>query len=398
MAFLLAEKEARKQEKEEEKIARSKERKEDMEEIKAMIQAGVKQEVQVAVIPLQERLDLQEKNNRELKEQFSEVLEEVKTLRESVKTSEEFPFLPKSQNLKSIYASKHIQLNSKADHDHVRQVEELCASARKVIGLTPIEPRMLELQIQSFGAKDQEQAMQMEVESYLKCEMKMKPTDIQRLDIVRVFPPPGQDDWKTLFVEFGSEFQVDKVFQHTKYMVKSDHRVLHWFPVQMKERRAAIEKIAFEIREAGRVDKIRTRVRVGREDIQLSTKLPNEKWKRELLPPDLPEIDFSFTSSPAPTSSPPPGRPGRDHSRKRPKSSDDEVDDASKKQKGDEKDISEEKNIGEQDQNVSLSVTDTGRFTGLEAYSPLSPAKTKSIPDLSVLVNSPVFHSKQGKK
>ena len=165
MAFLLAEKEARKQEKEEEKIARSKERKEDMEEIKAMIQAGVKQEVQVAVIPLQERLDLQEKNNRELKEQFSEVLEEVKTLRESVKTSEEYPFLPKSQNLKSFHASKHIQLNSKADHDHVRQVEELCASARKVIGLTPIEPRMLELQIQSFGAKDQEQAMQMEVES-----------------------------------------------------------------------------------------------------------------------------------------------------------------------------------------------------------------------------------------
>ena len=369
--------------------------------MKAMIQEGVKQEVQVAVVPLQERLDTQEKESKQLKDQFSEVLEEVKALRDSIKASENFPPLPKYRSLKSFNTGDNIQFNSRGngvDPGHIKKVQDLCADARKVIGLTPIEPRMLELQIQSYGAKDLEQAMLMEVKSYLKCEMKMRPAEIEKLDIVRVLPPPGQDDWKTLFVEFGSEFQVYKVFQHTKYMVKSDHRVLHWFPVQMKERRAAIEKIAFEIREAGRVDKIRTRVRVGRDDIQLSTKLPNEKWKRELLPPDLPEIDFSFTSSPAPTSSPPPGRPGRDHSRKRPKSSDDEVDDASKKQKGDEKDISEEKNIGEQDKNVSLSVTDTGRFTGLEAYSPLSPAKTKSIPDLSVLVNSPVFHSKQGKK
>lgn len=37
---------------------------------------------------------------------------------------------------------------------------------------------------------------------------------------------------------------------------------------------------------------------------------------------------------------------------------------------------------------------DPGMFTNTEAYSPLTPAKAKSIPDLSVLVNSPVFHNK----
>ena len=48
----------------------------------------------------------------------------------------------------------------------------------------------------------------------------------------------------------------------------------------------------------------------------------------------------------------------------------------------------------------SAGLGDIGKFTGLEAYSPLTPAKAKSIPDLSIIVNSPVFHSstRTGKK
>ena len=193
MAFLLAEKEAREREKEEEKFARSKERKEDMEQIKAMIEAGVKKEVLTAVVPLQDRLYTQERETSELREQFSKVVEEVKSLRESIKTTEDFPSLPKYRNPNGFYPRNKSQLDSEAptNNEHIRQVQELCTSARKVIGLTPIEPRMLELQMQSFGAKDYNQAMIMEVESYLKCEMKMRPTDIKKLDIVRVFPFSG---------------------------------------------------------------------------------------------------------------------------------------------------------------------------------------------------------------
>ena len=136
-------------------------------------------------------------------------------------------------------------------------------------------------------------------------------------------------------------------------------------------------------------------------------------------PSDLPAIDFSYSPGPAHTSSPPPGRPGRDASRKRPKSSDEE-DDVPKKQKSDKKDSTGNEKKGEKHNLHSLTVTgeieavdncqnpnltcisknpiDAGKFTALEAYSPMSPAKTKSIPDLSVLVNSPVYHSKFGKK
>ena len=44
---------------------------------------------------------------------------------------------------------------------------EICSRARKIIGFTPIEPRMIELQKTAFGARDTEEAMLMEIKSYL---------------------------------------------------------------------------------------------------------------------------------------------------------------------------------------------------------------------------------------
>ena len=111
-----------------------------------------------------------------------------------------------------------------------------------MVGFSPIEPRMLELQIQSFGAKVQEEAMLMEIKSYLRCEMKVKPSDINNLDIVKIFPP-AKDNWNVLYVEFGSEYQVDRLMAHTREIVKQDHRVVRWFPKQMYERYGAVESI-----------------------------------------------------------------------------------------------------------------------------------------------------------
>ena len=72
----------------------------------------------------------------------------------------------------------------------------MCASARKVIGLTPIDPRMLEMQMQSYGAKDMEEAKLMEIKSYLRCEMKMRRFDIDKLEFVKISPP------KPIFLNF----------------------------------------------------------------------------------------------------------------------------------------------------------------------------------------------------
>ena len=66
MTFLLAEKELRTKEKEEERLARTKERQEDMDKIKEMIQTGVKEEVEAAMDPVKDRMLVQEKETLEL--------------------------------------------------------------------------------------------------------------------------------------------------------------------------------------------------------------------------------------------------------------------------------------------------------------------------------------------
>ena len=56
---------------------------------------------------------------------------------------------------------------------------DICRKARRIIGFKPIEPRMLEIQINSYGAKNVEEAMLMEIKSYLKCEMKVRKWNIE---------------------------------------------------------------------------------------------------------------------------------------------------------------------------------------------------------------------------
>ena len=96
--------------------------------------------------------------------------------------------------------------------------------------------------------------------------------------------------------------KVDKILQYTKYM-----------------------------------NRISTRLKAGKDDIELSTKLPTWKWKREFLPPDLQAIHLQCSPSPVGVKSPPPGRPGLEEvaiSKKRQISSDDDTDDVSKKLRG----------------------------------------------------------------
>ena len=95
---------------------------------------------------------------------------------------------------------------------------------------------------------------------------------------------------------------------HTRYMVKQDHRVVRWYPRQMYERFRAVESIAYELR---KYQKQKTRVKIGRSDIELSTREPGSSvWRKQVLPNNLPKFEITEFRTAMP-SSPPPGRPGR---------------------------------------------------------------------------------------
>ena len=177
--------------------------------------------------------------------QLESVMKEMETLKASVSNNLDLPTLQHSQcNQPSQTAEQHpahghahqaVQVEGPVrgvleERGTVRErVRKICSNARRVIGLTPIEPRMLEIQMKSYGAKDIQQAMVMEVKNYLKCEMKVKQSVVEELDIVNIFHP-AKDDWNTLYVELGHELEVDLLYTYTKNITKQDHRVFPYIP------------------------------------------------------------------------------------------------------------------------------------------------------------------------
>ena len=315
LSFLRVDKEAREKEKQQEKEARCKERQEDMEKIADMIKTGVSEEVRSAIQPVEDRLARQEKETEGLGQQICTLMKEMEELKSESKNRQETPN-PVSVE-PTIALETYADVVGKGsqqeeDREYNRRVQEICNYGRKIIGFTPIEPRMLELQIQSFGAKSEEEAMRMEIHSYWKCEMKIKPSEIEKVEIVRIFHP-SKEDWDTLYVEFKNEVDVDKIFGYTRVMVKKDHRVVRWFPTEMFERYRAVEKIAFDMREEKKKlgIKLQTRVKIGKYDIELKYRLPDSYWRDQPLPGDLPKIDPGARARPVMSASPPPGRPGR---------------------------------------------------------------------------------------
>ena len=435
LAFLKADKEQREKEKDEEKAARQRERQEDMAKIADMIKDGVKNEVQTALKPLDDRVAGQEKRTEGLSEQIVKLLGDMEDLKSEVKASKEFPALPQPSggSFARFVAGGGVTGDGAACDKEAggvaagitpvfrdlsggseARILDICARARRIIGFTPIEPRMIEMQKTAYGAKDTEEAMLMEIKSYLKCEMKVKPCDIEKIDIFKVFPP-AKEEWNTLYVEFSSESEVDQLFRHTKVISKADHRLTRWIPKELYSRFRALESMAYKFRQDMRAQgsKVRTRVKVGRSDLEFSVKLPNAGWKAEPLPEGLPDIDLEAGRRSSLTSSPPPGRPSIScQDKKRPHSGSDS-EETSKKQKegtpeinleGD--DNSEEiqsDNNGKVDKldkkgaNQGRKELDLGEFTSTEGFSPATPAKTKNIPDLAVGINSPIFHTRTKK-
>ena len=166
LSFLEADQEAKVKEREEEKVIRARERKEDMEHILTVIQRGIQKEVRAALAPLEERLELQENVNKELFSQLNSLKEEVGFLKETVKEQQGYPVLPQPHGQQvhqleenggrrqDIWNSEGGRRAGYGQSEDSNTVLGLCNSARKVIGFTPIEPKMLRMQMENYGAKD----------------------------------------------------------------------------------------------------------------------------------------------------------------------------------------------------------------------------------------------------
>ena len=132
--------------------------------------------------------------------------------------------------------------------------------------------------------------MLMEVKNYLKCDMQVKPSVIEQLDIVKVFQP-AKDDWNTLYVELGHKLEVDLLYTYTKKITRQDHRVFSYIPKEMYRRYRGAESFLYSVRQK---DRGRTKVKLGVDDLLLATKVQGSHfWKNCPLPDNLPSIDLT---------------------------------------------------------------------------------------------------------
>ena len=82
--------------------------------------------------------------------------------------------------------------------------------------------------------------------------MKIKPSEIDKFDIVRIFHPL-RDNWNVLYVELENECQVDKLFSYTREMTRG-------IPRKMYQRFSALQTVAYNMRKK---DGVKTRVKIG---------------------------------------------------------------------------------------------------------------------------------------
>ena len=126
---------------------------------------------------MEERLRIHEVVNDKLSKQLNSLVMDMETLQASVKDQQAFPSLPgpgylqhgRDMRVGKICGSRAGVVDGEhgraegSSEDFIRKTEEMCAAGRRVVGFTQIETRMLELQIQSCGAKNMEEAMMMDV-------------------------------------------------------------------------------------------------------------------------------------------------------------------------------------------------------------------------------------------
>ena len=120
----------------------------------------------------------------------------------------------------------------------------------------------------------------------------------------------NKDNPDCIFVTFKHRSSVTRIFDKTRIMRRGS-RVKNYIPWQFRERARAIGELEYNLRE---VEKCKTKLKMGLNDIQLFKKSRSGGSRWEHVPLDeaeLPPIDMGMSGSPSRTvtSSPAPGRP-----------------------------------------------------------------------------------------
>ena len=312
-----------------EKAERALEREADKKELMTMISLGVKKEVEASIEPVKEKQAVLEKEQDEIKRQFSDVLSEMKDIKLQLQTtsSGSVPCLPLAKDVQvhgAGYGSAPLvqptQCEEDQGGDQQARIRKVISMARRTLGLHRIDDsgdlfRMR--QVQFGGAKTEAEDRELAVKEFLKCELKMSQETIDTMEMEEIFAP-ARTDPECLYVTFKHGSSVARIFEKTRVMRK-EARILNYIPAEFQERYFDIREIEYSLRQE---QNCHTRIKMGLNDLELSKKMRgSRRWERVTLPSGLAAVDLSkagWTRNSVAASmpeSPAPGRPGQDRDR-----------------------------------------------------------------------------------
>ena len=297
-----------------EKEVRAIERQKDKEEIRSMIIDGVKEEVKKVIAPIQERQDSLEEAQACMRDQFVDLLDQVKVLKTKLSTPSGTPPSWPSPSLDP-YSGQPVATPTRVRvaeaQNFETEVAEIIDHTRRTVGLYKIDgadlARMREVRYGGATTEDEEKLLA--VKEYLVCELKIRQEDVNKMEIENIFVPTKEMDHpQSLNVTFKQYSSVSKIYEQTRIM-RRESRITNYFPRQFKDRLRAISEFDYNLRQDRRYQ---TRIKIGVIDLELHRKLRGtSKWERVNIPDNLPPIDLSSRPATQAPKSPPPGRPGQ---------------------------------------------------------------------------------------
>ena len=313
-----------------EKEDRALERELDKKELREMISLGVKKEVEASIEPMKEKQVQLEKEQEVIKNQFSDVLNEMKEIKTQLQNGSTAQFTgfsgPQGDQLAhSGGTGGRGEGVAGQDGDQQGRLRQIISKARRTVGLQRIDSGDLirMRQAQFGGAQSEDEEKLLAVHEFLKCELKLSKETINSMDIESIFAPARQNP-QCLYVTFIHGSSLTRIFERVRCMRK-ESRILNFIPAEYEDRYTDIRDIEYNLRQE---EDCQTRIKMGFNDLELSKKIRGSgKWQRVPLPPGIARVDLTrtellaenqghgggrdYTPLDFSSMSPAPGRPGK---------------------------------------------------------------------------------------
>ena len=276
-----------------------------------LVKTGVKDEIEIAVKPLEEKQNLLIDEQKAMLDEQSKLSQKVLELENKLEAAANGKETSEAavSNMAEAPAPFESSSISKEQEDN-QLMRNTIKSARKILGFSKITVNHIQQAVieHELDPNDEANAKIWAICDFLYYEMKLPEDKIKDMKILRTFRPAKDPDSDRLYAEFADESSINQIHQHVKNLQPGTNIDI-WVPPSLHERFRDFDNACYLIRKGP--GNFKAKVRYGENDFILIKKSPSCHSWTSVIPENLSPIDPSPSSRPTQSSSPPIGRNNR---------------------------------------------------------------------------------------